>query len=482
MLKEKKYIVWLAIFILICSCSFGQHVTATPADTGSAHSIAPTYDSLFTVRNIVLVGNKRTRNNVILRELPFKSGDHLPLNSLVGGFEKARTQLMNTTLFHDVTVALKSFEGYQIDVLVQVKERWYIFPFPYFKPVDRNLNQWLVEEKASLSRVNYGIKLMHNNTTGYNDKLRFWLITGYTRQLSYNYDRLYIDKKMKWGMRVGMELGSNREINYGTEDDKQVFYKDASKYVRNFHGGSVELTYRPAIYTRHRFGFSYKQESVLDTVLKLNPNYFPGGRTKIAYPEIYYGMSYYNMDYIPYPTTGYGLEFTVAKRGYTKAMNVWHASVKGIASWPLDKKTFVNLNVIGSISAPFRQSFYNKRLFGYGDFFMQGYEYNVIDGVAGGIVRASINRKLFAFNIRFPSIKTLIPKQIPITFYGKSFVNMGYVYNPQSSPLNRLDNRVLMTGGFGIDVLTLYDFVLKLEYSFNQIGQNGLYLHKKSPY
>ena len=65
---------------------------------------------------------------------------------------------MNTALFHEVIVALKSFEGYKIDILVDVKERWYIFPVPYLKPVDRNLNQWIVEQKASLSRVNYGAK------------------------------------------------------------------------------------------------------------------------------------------------------------------------------------------------------------------------------------------------------------------------------------------------------------------------------------
>ena len=99
-------------------------------------------------------------------------------------------------------------------LLVEVKERWYIFPVPYFKPVDRNLNQWLVEQKASLNRVNYGVKLLYNNVTGRNDKLKFWLIGGYTKQLSFSYDRLYIDKKMKWGMNVAFAMGKNREMNY----------------------------------------------------------------------------------------------------------------------------------------------------------------------------------------------------------------------------------------------------------------------------
>ena len=133
---------------------------------------------------------------------------------------------MNTSLFHEVTVSLKTFDGYDIDVLVEVRERWYVFPVPYFKPVDRNLNQWIVEQKASLDRVNYGAKLLYNNATGRNDKLRAWLIGGYTKQISLSYDRLYIDKAMMWGVTTNFNIGKNKEVNYNTINDKQAFLKE----------------------------------------------------------------------------------------------------------------------------------------------------------------------------------------------------------------------------------------------------------------
>lgn len=88
------------------------------------------------------------------------------MKELVEKFETARRQLMNTTLFNSVIVAAKNIEGNKIDVSVEVKERWYLFPVPVFKPIDRNLNQWLVEQNASLDRVNYGIKLYYNNVSG----------------------------------------------------------------------------------------------------------------------------------------------------------------------------------------------------------------------------------------------------------------------------------------------------------------------------
>jgi hypothetical protein len=107
---------------------------------------------------------------------------------------------MNTALFHEVVVELQNTDGNNADVKIELRERWYLFPVPYFRYIDRNLNQWLVENKGDLDRVNYGIKVFHNNFTGINDKLNLWLINGYTKQISFGYDRLYIDKNMKWGM------------------------------------------------------------------------------------------------------------------------------------------------------------------------------------------------------------------------------------------------------------------------------------------
>ena len=139
---------------------------------GVTDSIAPA-NSSFIVGEIIITGNKKTKAFIILREIPFKQGDEYPLPALVNKFEEARRLLMNTSLFNEVMVAVKNFEGNKVNIIVDVKERWYLFPLPYFKPVDRNLNQWLVEQKGSLSRVNYGAKLLYNNATGRNDKLRF---------------------------------------------------------------------------------------------------------------------------------------------------------------------------------------------------------------------------------------------------------------------------------------------------------------------
>ena len=485
MMGYRKY--WLWLFLILAD---GQYVIAqmqgdqdkapksAPVDTTNSFLRNLKSEQTFTVRNIIIVGNKKTRPEIMLREIPFKPGEQYLLQDLVSKFEIARKQLMNTSLFHEVVVALKTFDGYFIDVLVEVRERWYVFPVPYFKPVDRNLNQWIVEQKASLDRVNYGAKLLYNNFTGRNDKLRAWLIGGYTKQISLSYDRLYIDKAMKWGFNTNFNIGKNKEVNYNTINDKQAFLKE-DYYLRNFMNISAELTYRKAIKTRHRFGIAFTKEEVHDTIVKLNPVYLGSSRRMIMFPEIYYRMSYYDLDYIPYPTKGYAAEIFVGKKGINKEVNLWQLSANATGITHVGKKMFFTAIAYGAIKLPFRQPYVAQHMLGFSDVFMQGYEYYVIDGVAAGYLKAALNRKLFGFSIRTPAVKKLTPQRIPFVFYGKIYGNTGYVYNPEPGE-NSLTNKMLYSAGVGIDILTMYDFTLKLEWSFNQLGQNGLFLHRKS--
>src|SRR6266700_2107991 len=59
----------------------------------------------FVVDNIYIEGNRKTKPYIIERELPFKSGDSIYLPDLVKGFDIARQQLINTSLFNDVIIA-----------------------------------------------------------------------------------------------------------------------------------------------------------------------------------------------------------------------------------------------------------------------------------------------------------------------------------------------------------------------------------------
>ncbi|MFT4094667.1 MAG: POTRA domain-containing protein [Niabella sp.] len=496
MLKIKKYMLWLGLLLAhTIAHAQADSIRTSRTDSVTAPSPSPINpnsfnldsikqpitDRVLVVRHIYFVGNKKIRKKILLRELPFAEGDSIATSQLPETFEKAKVQLMNTSLFHNANVALYNVAEPYIDVEITVKERWYIYPLPYIRPVDRNINQWLFEKGANTSRLDYGVKLNYDNMTHNNDKLRFYLISGYTKQLIMSYNRPYIDKAMKWGVNLNLGVGKNHEINYASIDNKQAFLKDPNNYLRNFFNGLVEVSYRPKFYTKHYFGFSYNMLRVADTVLKLNPTFLKNGATMVKYPEVHYRMVYQNLDYIPYPTSGYAGEFYISKQGFNNKMNVWQFSVKGQGNWHLGPKTFYNISALGTLKLPLKQPFYTSQLLGYGDMTLRGYEYYVIDGVAGGMLNATLYKQLSNFSFSLPFLKWLTDRLIPLKIYGKVYGNAGYVYNAEPGT-NRLSNRILLGGGLGFDVWTFNDFTFKLEFSFNQLGQNGLYLQKKTLY
>lgn len=478
--------MWRSLFCLctLACCVLGVHAQVNLAadvllySTDEGLAIPGDAVSRFTIKDILITGNRKTKTFVILRELPFKADEQYPLNELVDKFAKTKQQLMNTGLFRSVVVSLKSLQGYDAYVSIDVKERWYIYPIPLVKTVDRNINDWVVTQKMDLNRINYGIKMTHKNFTGRNDHLYVNLVNGFTKQVSLRYDGLYLDNRLKWTSNFGVEWGKNHEIVYNTINNKQVAYKNSDSYVRSFLRTQLEFTYRPAINTRHTFGVGYTFEDVADTLFKLNPKYSLQ-RKAIWYPDVYYRISHYNVDLNAYPKRGLIAEGTLLKRGIGSDVNLWQLSAMGSRYWPINAKYTFNLRVAGMLKLPFRQTYITSQFMGYNStMFMQGYEYNVTDGVAGGYTKAVLMRQLFNTALHIPSKKIERLNNIPIALYAKVYGNTGYVYNPDPGP-NYLNNRPLYSGGAGLDIVLFNDFVIKLEYSVNQFGEKGLYLHRR---
>jgi len=467
---------------IVCSvvCAHAQINLAADAllySTDEGITIPADTATHFVIKDILITGNKKTKNFIVLRELPFQQDDHYPLNVLVQKFEDTKRRLMNTGLFRSVVVSLKSLKGFDAYVAIDVKERWYIYPIPLVKTVDRNINDWVVTQKMDMSRINYGFKLTHKNFTGRNDRLYVNLVNGFTKQVALRYDGLYLDSKLKWSSNFNVAWGKNHEIVYNTVNDKQVAYKSSNQFVNSFLRTQFEVSYRRAIYTRHTFGIGYSFEDVADTLFKLNTRY-SFQRQVVRYPEIYYKLSHYNVDLIAYPKKGIIAEGMLLKRGIGSDVNLWQLSAMGSRYWPLNSKYTFNLRMAGMLKLPFRQTYTTSQFLGYSSMFMQGYEYNVIDGVVGGYTKAVLMRQILNTAIHIPSKRFERLNTIPIALYAKVYGNTGYVYNPEPG-LNNLNNRLLYSGGGGLDIVLFNDFIIKLEYSANQFREKGLYLHKR---
>lgn len=432
------------------------------------------------IGDISLTGNKRTKGFIALRELPFTKGSRFTMAELNKQLLLAKQQLMNTALFVDVTVSVSSRKGNVLAIHVNMKERWYFFPLPYFRLVDRNFNQWWVDQKRSLDRVNYGIKFTQNNLTGRNDNLDVWLINGYTQQVTIRYNLPFFDRKLKHGFNIGINSSTQKEINYATGNNKQLFYKQEETTKKAFRF-DITYSYRPDVKQRHYFRVSYNDERIADTVIKINPFYFPDQRTRLQFIDFGYQYKYYNVDYIPYPTKGFLFEGNLYRRGLDKVSGLWQIGARAVYTTPVSKKSFLHFEALAIAKAPQRNFFVNQRLFGYGFYQMRGLEYNVVDGMAGAAVKTTLHKEIFSFIFRnpFPS-KT--HDKIPFRIFLKAYGDLGYGYNSASNITNTLNNKLLRTWGFGMDIVSIYDFVFKIEYSFNQLGKDGLYLQTRNDF
>ncbi len=479
-MKSCKYVIWMLLCWGKCFMAFSQadSVSVQPVWKDTLPNISDT--ALVMIADISIYGNKKTKPYIIERDIPFKQGDYILMGDLKKRMKKAHEQLMNTALFNKADVYIENQTGELVFITIFLKERWYFFPLPYFKLVDRNFNQWWVEQKASLDRVNYGLKFSQYNVSGRNDKLNLYLIGGYSREVFFKYEQPFATKSLTSGFSVSFDHSRQREINYGSLANKQQFYKQESFIMQNVRAELAYL-YRPAIKTRHTVRLAYNWLTVGDTVLQLNPNYLPNHLTKLNYPSLSYTLQYFNTDYYPYPTKGFNADFTLLHSGINKNMNLTQFTFHSMYVKPLTPTVQVQWQAAGMLKIPFEQPFYNQEVFGYGDIFLRGLEYYVIDGAAGIMGRTTIKKQVFAATIKTPE---KFKKQIfiPFKIMVKGFNDIGYAYskNPGNSILN---NRFLYTWGIGIDfVTTTYDLVFKLDYSFNQLGESGLFIHVRTDF
>jgi outer membrane protein assembly factor BamA len=438
------------------------------------------------IKDIIVKGNKKTKEYIILREIQFQKGDSIVITSLNKELEQARQQVYNTTLFTEVKFELAVLSAYDVTVTVTIRERWYIYPVPQFKPVDRNFNEWIKTYNASLKRVNYGLKFVHYNLSGRRDQLRLYFLTGFSRDFSFSYNAPYSNSKLTEGFVVSAGYSQKKEIPYKTTyTDSLLFHTSdslRSKFVGSTFYVSAGYAIRRGFFNKHIFNVGFSRLTVSDSVLlpKNNPNYFNTGKAAANVFEIAYTFQHVHVNNVLYATKGKTAFVGISKRGvgFTGGINALTVEAGLNKYYELGKKWYSSIQLNGKLRLPLYQAYINQRGLGYGDSYLRGLEYLVIDGTATALIKSTLKKKVAEFKIKLPfKLKSL--SSIPFTIFAKTYADLGYAYNKKEFASN-LNNTLLYTGGFGIDILTFYDVNLRFEYSFNQLNQKGLFLHTQS--
>lgn len=435
------------------------------------------------IDSIILEGNHKTRPSLIFRELEFASGDSLLLNNLAETLERNRLRLMNTGLFSSSDVSLDTIPpGNRLAVHFRFVEMWYLYPIPLFELADRNFNVWWSEFNRSLKRVNYGISWTHLNLSGHADVLKVNLNFGYSNRYEIVYERPWFNRRQTLGFRVATGFTRTHEVAVTTNGNKQQFLVNPDTWQITRYYANAGLNWRPKLLTNHSIVLEYHLNRITDSIAtEANPDFFLNGRPKQRHFSLIYKISMDHRDIRPYPLSGWLATLELRQNGLLPDddLQLFRTTLELRKYFPFSRRLSLETILKSRISLPRRQPpFFNNPALGYGNDFVRGYEFFVMDGLDYGLFRSSLHFGLLERSFNLGKVMPMRAfRVLPLKIYLALNNDLGYANDPYYSAGNPLNNRLLYGYGVGIDIVAYYDKVAKFEWSWKGTGGGGFYLN-----
>ena len=458
-----------------------------PADTHGA--IVPQDRAI--IYFITITGNKTTKPFIIERELNFKIDDTLLFEDTARVFSQAEKNLLNTSLFNFVTVTAVFMEASPAPVLVihvDVKERWYTWPSPIFEVTEPNLNTWW-RNGHNLGRASYGALITRYNFRGRRETVAAIAKFGYTQQFGGQYSIPFLNRKKTIGMTVTGLYTRNHEVSYATHNNQLVYYNDPEHRIRKEVSASVKMSYRKGIYQRNTLEAKFTDLSVFDTVVDLTGDYFSNGSDRMRYFTLSYQYVRDYRDAKSYPLHGYYVDAELTHHGLSilpdENLDVTFIAVSArkwfhVAKSRIYAGAMVRARWLPGAVPPY----YHQRALGFSTY-VRGFEYYVIDGQSYVVGKSCLRYQLLKPHIfRFPWFPLEKFNTIHLAVYTGIFCDAAYVEDRAStiSDSNTLGNSWISGYGAGVDLVTYYDVVVRFEYTFNNLGEGGFFVHFGAPF
>lgn len=465
----------IAVVVVILSSQWvlAQDIASTKVPT----------DSLVTIGKIYITGNKKTREEIILRELDFEEGQSYSKSELLEILELDRQKLTNTRLFVIAEIIPLQISDTEVDILLRLQERWYIFPLPIFRLADRNFTEWWRNQNRDFSRVNYGFRVLHFNLTGRNDRLQVTSQFGFTKNYAVQYQIPYINKEQTLGLTVSTGFSNNKTISVNTRNHRLRFV-ESENIVRRRFSSSASLTYRPNFFSRHSLNLAYARTTVADTIRQANPEYLLDNLDRQRYVRASYIYSWDRRDYFAYPLSGklYRVEINKFGLGFFDDLDMFTVRANYDQFFDLGKNFYLGNSFTGYYNFSDDIPYMQRAGFGYRPDFIRGYEPYVVEGTSYVSNRSALRWKFWS-GVSQLSKRSIVPQfqTMPFAFYLKAFVDLGYVGEPLPVTEGNFFNQEMLLGaGLGLDIVTYYDFVVRFEFSVNKEGQSGFYVNFRS--
>ncbi len=459
------------LLLLISFSLCGQDI-----DTLSKDSLV-----LYKIVRINISGNEKTKQRIIERELNFKVGEEYTYSELEKLTKETYKNLIKLSLFNYVTIDKQILEYERIIVNIIVEERWFIWPQFSIINNDRNFNTWW--ETRDLSRLDYRLAVRQNNVFGLNHTLKFELSYGYTRDFSLGYQNISFGRVQKHFLDWHAHYFRQYSIFYRSYNDKSEIFDISDDYVITGISGMINYSFRPKYKSTHSVEISYNDVEISDTLFRIRSDFLAGNNKINRYIKFAYRYTLDNRDDASYPLSGNRLQLSLVKRGFSLSkkypVNLMYVYSSFSQFYKIVNRLYAAHSLSVKKSLQSKTPYYYKRGLGYGDY-LRGFEYYVVEAEDLAILKSTLNFELLPkiiTNLNFIPIKKF--KKIHYSIYLNTFFDIAWSHenNEEVIANNNLNNSLLYSGGLGINFVTYYDKVLRLEYSVNSLGEGALFIH-----
>lgn len=436
------------------------------------------------VAEIVIDGNTSTKEYVILRELEVNIGDTLLFSELEYAIQKSRENLLNKGIFNFVdceyAVSDKHGEVGKINIKITVTERWNIWPTPKLDFADRNFNAWW--QNKDFSRLSGGIDLIHYNFLGRLYKVTLTCIAGYNQDFGAGFETPNIGNS-KWG--AGFSAGYRRNIGiaYATIGDTVQHFVDEDGFAHRSYYTSLSLSYRQTLRDTYTLSVGYDSRHFADSLGILNPDFISTSGKPVRYLTATFKYRHDYRNDRNYPLSGNYLEIEATNTGFLKdSPNFAYVKTTFDFFAPLDGRFFWASNITFRRSFTSQPAHYLCQGIGYGEDMVRGFELYAVDGKDFYLTKHNLKFALIPYyKDEIDKLKDTRFSKFHIELYANLFFDAAYVPTSQLSLNSRMQNKLIFGTGLGLDFVTYYDKVVRIEYGLNNFGESRISLHFTAP-
>ena len=456
-----KNIIILSLLLLTIFINFNKLLAKS--DTTLINNLKLNQSSNIIVDEIKILGNKKTKENIILRELTLKEGIIISKDKFISTIEEDKRKVINTDLFYEVEFKIEIIKENHVIIIINVLESIYWVPIIIFELSDRNFNDWWENFNHDFNRINYGLGFAHYNISGRADEFEVLLRLGFIKQFQTSYYIPYITKKQKGGLYIGFDYIDYNHLEYNSINYIPIFYKSKNSLLKEL-STSIEYSHRESFYNYHYFELEYNNIILNDTLSLINDNYFYGNRIKNSF-NINYEFDRDFRDIKNYPLNGFRLNIQIEKTGIGifNDINKWKASIYYSKYFEFKKQYYYSFTLLSYFSSK-NQPYY---LYENTDQ-LRGYEKYLIHGHSNLIYKNTFKKRIVSKNFNIEKMKFRKFKNIPINIYLKMFFDSGYVWKYSNKNQNiNLNNKYLHSFGIGLDFVTIKNLYITTELSRN---------------